>query len=179
MAETAPARAPASQVAGAPDCGRPCPEPPQLREDERFELMGLLLAAHSRLTKVLGAELEESCGLPLSWYDVLLRLYSAPDQRLTIGQLGEGVFLTSGGITRLVDRIEEAGLVERKQCPSDRRAVHVALTRAGVRRLNDATSAHLDSLDRHLMRPLTANERQVLAAALGKLSAGEHAACST
>jgi DNA-binding MarR family transcriptional regulator len=139
--------------------------------DERITLMALLVETHAKLTRVLSAELEAECGLPLTWFDVLLRLGRSPDGRLTMSTLAAQVSLTTGGITRLVDRVAEAGLVERQNCSSDRRSVHVALTEAGTRKLETATRAHLDGLERHLFEPLDGDERAALAGALGKLRA--------
>jgi DNA-binding MarR family transcriptional regulator len=137
--------------------------------DERIVLMGLLMETHAKLTRVLSAELEAECGLPLIWFDVLLRLGRSPDGRLTMSNLAAQVSLTTGGMTRLVDRITEAGLVERQNCSSDRRSVHVALTEAGMKKLEEATRIHLEGLERHLLEPLDAAERMALAGALGKL----------
>jgi MarR family transcriptional regulator, 2-MHQ and catechol-resistance regulon repressor len=137
--------------------------------DERITLMGLLLETHAKLTRVLSAELEHSCGLPLTWFDVLIRLGRSPEQRLRMSQLAAQVSLTTGGVTRLVDRIAEAGYVERQSCPSDRRSTYVALTAAGTEKLHEATTAHLEDLERHLLEPLDADERLALAATLRKL----------
>jgi DNA-binding MarR family transcriptional regulator len=137
--------------------------------DERITLMGLLLETHARLTRVLSAALEEACGIPLTWFDVLIRLGRSPERRLTMSQLAAQVSLTTGGVTRLVDRIAEAGYVERQSCPSDRRSIYVALTAAGTEKLQEATAAHLDDLERHLLEPLDADERAALAGTLRKL----------
>jgi DNA-binding MarR family transcriptional regulator len=69
----------------------------------------------------------------------------------------------------LVDRIAEAGYVERQSCPSDRRSIYVALTAAGTEKLQEATAAHLEDLERHLLEPLDADERAALAGTLRKL----------
>jgi len=131
--------------------------------------MGLLVEVHARLTRTLGAELEAACGLPLSWYDVMIRLGRSPDGFLTMTRLAGEVSLTSGGITRLVDRMVDAGYLERRSCPTDRRSVFVALTPEGDRMLTEATVEHLAGLDRHLIGPLTPGERGALASALRKL----------
>jgi len=148
----------------------------RLAEDERMVLMGLLVGAHARLTRVLGRELEETCGLPLTWYIGMVRISRAPDGRITMSELAQSLSLTSGGVTRLVDRMTDDGLVERQHCPSDRRSVYVALTPAGYQRLADATDAHLAALDRHLFGPLDAADRAALARALTKLGA-DRGAC--
>jgi len=137
--------------------------------DERITLMGLLLETHAKLTRVLSAALEAACGIPLTWFDVLIRLGRSPERRLTMSQLAAQVSLTTGGVTRLVDRIAEAGYVERLSCPSDRRSIYVALTAAGTEKLREATAAHLDDLERYLLEPLDADERAALAGTLRKL----------
>lgn len=168
--EGAGAQAP---VATAPDGdGRGAvrvPACPSVVDDERITLMGLLVESHARLTRVLGDELEAACGLPLTWYDVMIRLGRSPAGHLTMSQLAGEVSLTSGGITRLVDRMVAAGYLERSGCPTDRRSVYVALTPEGSRKLEEATAEHLRGLDRHLLAPLDEADRVSLAAALRKL----------
>jgi DNA-binding MarR family transcriptional regulator len=147
-----------------------------LADDERLVLMRLLVGAHARLNRVLGTELEEACGLPLSWYIGMIRMGRATEGRITMTQLAAELSLTSGGITRMVDRMSEAGLVERQHCPSDRRSIYVALTPAGLAKLGEATEAHLASLDLHLIAPLDGAERAELAMILRKLGT-DHTAC--
>lgn len=147
----------------------PVPACPSVVDDERITLMGLLVESHARLTRVLGDELEATCGLPLTWYDVMIRLGRSPEGHLTMSRLAGEVSLTSGGITRLVDRMVAAGYLERSGCPTDRRSVFVALTPEGSRKLEEATVRHLEGLDRHLLGPLDETDRVSLAAALRKL----------
>ena len=143
-----------------------CPGGPH---DDRITLMGLLVETHARLTRVLATELESACGLPLTWFDVLIRIGRTPEGYLTMTQLANEVSLTSGGVTRLVDRIEAAGYIERRNCPTDRRSIFVSLTPAGAELLDRAAAEHLRSLDRHLIDPLAPDERAALEAALRKL----------
>src|ERR1700733_4085005 len=111
-------------------------------EDERLQLMGLIVRSHRRLSYVLGQELEQACGIPLVWFDVLIHVGGAPEGRLTMSRLSTDVALTTGGVTRLVDRMVEAGLVARQKCPKDRRSVHVILTDEGRATLSRAIAAH-------------------------------------
>jgi DNA-binding MarR family transcriptional regulator len=163
---------PVSAPSEVPDGHNPslCAATAALVGDDRITLMALLAEAHSRLVRILHAELAESAGVPLTWYDVLVRLGRAPGGHLTMTRLAGEVSLTSGGVTRLVDRMVEAGLVERTLCPSDRRAIHVALTAAGAAKLGEATAKHLDSLQEHLIDPLTPTERAQLTSILHKLT---------
>jgi DNA-binding MarR family transcriptional regulator len=138
--------------------------------DERVQLFALLLETNARLSRSLGAELEDTCALPLAWFDVLLQLRKSPDGRLKMNQIAEAIVHSTGGTTRLIDRLEEAGLVERQLCPSDRRAIHVAITEAGNTKLNDAFEVHLVYLEEHLTARLTSPERATLTDLLTKLN---------
>jgi DNA-binding MarR family transcriptional regulator len=138
-------------------------------DDERLQLMGLVVRSHRRLSIVLGRELERACGIPLVWFDVLIHVGGAPEGRLTMSKLSTDIALTTGGVTRLVDRMVDSGLVARQNCPSDRRSVHVVLTPKGQATLQDAIAEHIEGIDRHLMAPLDATDRVALGVALSKL----------
>jgi DNA-binding MarR family transcriptional regulator len=86
-----------------------------------------------------------------------------------MSRLSSQVALTTGGMTRLVDRMVEAGLVVRQNSPSDRRTIHVVLTEAGHTALKRAVAAHVEAIDRHLIAPLNDNDRASLASTLGKV----------
>ena len=138
-------------------------------DDDRIQLMGLIVRSHRRLTDCLGRELEEAVGIPLVFFDVLIHVGAATEGWLTMSKLSSDVALTTGGVTRLVDRMADAGLVERQHCPNDRRSVHVVLTPEGRATLERAVAAHVEGIDRHLMAPLDAADRTALAVALGKV----------
>jgi DNA-binding MarR family transcriptional regulator len=139
--------------------------------DERVVLFGLLAETNARLERRLGLALEAACDTPLAWYEVLLQLHRSPEGRLKMSQVADAIVHSSGGTTRLVDRMEESGLVERQVCRSDRRAVYVAITAAGEERLSAALAVHLDYVERDLVARLDDSERATLAALLGKLNA--------
>lgn len=141
--------------------------------DERVQLFGLLLETNARLQRDLGAALEESCGLPLAWFSVLLGLRRQPAGRMRMSEIADATVHSTGGTTRLVDRIEAAGLVSRVNCPSDRRAVHVVITESGNRALDEALGHHLAHLEHHLTDRLSRGEREELTRLLVKLNGGE------
>jgi len=138
-------------------------------DDERIRLMGLLVRTHRRLTESLGRELEQSVGIPLVFFDVLIHVGAAPEGRLTMSTLSTDVALTTGGVTRLVDRMADAGLVARENCPSDRRSIYVVLTPEGRCVLERAVAQHVDSIDRHLMSHLDSDDRAAMEVALSKV----------
>ena len=122
--------------------------------DERITAFGMLLEAHAALTGVVNRELEATAGMPITWFELLIRLARSPDQRLRMSELAGQVGLSHSGLTRLVDRVIEAGLVRREACPEDRRGAFAVLTPAGDSALDAALEDHLASIDRHLVAPL-------------------------
>ena len=86
---------------------------------------------HSALVKALDAELLADHGLPLTSYEVLINLQAAPGRRRRMAELADGVLLSRSGMTRLVDRLERDGLLERDACVSDGRGTFAVLTDKG------------------------------------------------
>jgi DNA-binding MarR family transcriptional regulator len=138
--------------------------------DEKVQLFGLLLETNARLARSLGLELESTCELPLAWFDVLLQLRRAPEGRLKMNQIADAIVHSTGGTTRLIDRLEGAQFVERQNCPSDRRAIHVAITDQGNAKLDEALGVHLEYLEGNLANRLSDDERATLAVLLTKLN---------
>jgi DNA-binding MarR family transcriptional regulator len=133
-------------------------------------LFALLLDTNARLSRSLGVRLEENCALPLAWFEVLLQLRREPQGRLKMSQIADAIVHSTGGTTRLVDRLEDQGLVERQLCPTDRRAVHVAITPAGNRKLDEALLVHMTYLEEHVSSRLSCDERADLTTLLTKLN---------
>lgn len=127
------------------------------------------LRAHAQLTRTLENELVAAHDLPLPSYEVLLHLAEAPSRRLRMTELADRVLLSRSGLTRLVDRLERDGLVERASCPNDARGTHAVLTDAGLARLREAAPTHLQGVGRHVMERLTAAEVGELKALMDKL----------
>ena len=145
---------------------------PSVAKDERIMLVGLLAETAARLQRTLGGWLESECGLPLAWYEVLVRIVRSPEGRLTMSEVADKTVYTSGGTTRLVDRIEEAGLLQRAKCPSDRRTVYVEITEAGAAALAAATVVHLSHIDAEVMVHLDDAEHTTLIDLLTRINEG-------
>lgn len=144
--------------------------------DPRITTLGRLIEAHALLTHRLDRELVEACDLPLLWYGVLLLIGRSEKGLRPMHELIEATAFTSGGVTRLVDRMEQAGYVERRPCPSDRRVTWVGLTIEGRTMLTRATAVHLRGIQEHLIDRLEPGEVGQLDAILDKLRApGERA----
>ena len=139
-----------------------------------------LLRVHAALIKELDAELEREHGLALSSYEVLLHLEAAPGRRLRMSELADSVLLSRSGLTRLVDRLEREGLIERATCPSDARGSFAVLTAEGRAMLRRAAPTHLSGVrDRFLsqfsdgeLRQLGAFWERVLPGLVGGADAG-------
>lgn len=129
------------------------------------------LEAHAHVTDTLDTELEEAQGLPLTWYDVLVQLSEAPGRALRMQELAGRVLLSKSNCTRLVDRMEAAGLVAREHCASDRRGTFAVLTEGGWERLQRAAPVHLRGIQAHFVRYLSEAEARTLALVLERITA--------
>lgn len=89
------------------------------------------LSASNRLMEVMDQNLSDAGLLPLSWYDVLVTLEYAEGHHLRMSELADRVLLSRSGLTRLIDKLEQKGYVERQSCPMDRRGTHAVLTDSG------------------------------------------------
>jgi len=122
-----------------------------------------LLRVHSALVKALDAELLAGHDLPLTSYEVLINLQAAPDRRRRMAELAEGVLLSRSGMTRLVDRLEREGLLERDACVSDGRGTFAVLTDKGEALLSQARRTHLDGVRDSFLRHFSEGELEHLA----------------
>jgi DNA-binding MarR family transcriptional regulator len=122
-----------------------------------------MLRVHATLAKELDAELEAGHQLPLSSYDVLTTLADQPGDRMRMCDLAEAVVLSRSGLTRLVDRLQREGLIERAQCTSDARGAYAVLTRTGEARLREAQALHRDGVRRRFLRHFSEDELRQMA----------------
>jgi len=128
----------------------------------QMEAFGELMRAQDALSRLLDRELVDERGLSLSEYVVLLTLRYAPDGRLPVGALCPAVHLTRSGVTRLIDRMEAAGTVERSAAPGDRRTVRAAITEHGREELRKAWPVHRRGIEQHFGANLTLAEAEML-----------------
>lgn len=139
----------------------------------RLAVWRQFLEAHARVVGALETELAEARGLPLAWYDVLVALHEAPSGRLRMQDLAPRVLFSRSGLTRLVDRMVDAGYLTRERCPDDGRGTFAVLAPAGARCLRDASGVHLRGVRDHFARHLDADDVAALDLALGKILAAE------
>ena len=128
-----------------------------------------LVRAHAAVTRQLSAQLSADHGLNLSAYEALLRLVRAPESRLRRVDLANGLLLTAGGVTRLLDGLERDGFVAREECSSDRRVSYAVLTEAGRAKLREASKSHTRQIRDLLGDPYDEDELAQLVALLDRL----------
>jgi len=122
-----------------------------------------LLRAHSCLAKRLDAELEAAHRLPMSSYEVLSHLEDQTGGRMRMCELAEQAQLSRSGLTRLVDRLEREGLLERCSCDHDARGAYACLTEIGRERVEEARVTHLAVVREHFLSRFSESELSVLA----------------
>jgi len=138
--------------------------------DELIVSFGRLLGVAGRLGHILGRAIEEEFGISHLMYEVLLILGRAGEPGLSMGAIGREQVLTTGGVTRLVDRMAAAGLVERADDPGDRRGRLVRLTPLGEDIVVRASRVHLANIERYFLAPLPVEHRAQFLADLRILS---------
>ena len=132
-----------------------------------------LLRAHAATTRLVSASLQAEHGLSINDYEALALLAQADDRRLKRVDLARRLALTPSGVTRLLEGLEDAGLVARAACATDLRVTYAELTDAGVERLESASCGHVRSIRALLEAHLSAAELDELVELLGKLPGAE------
>jgi DNA-binding MarR family transcriptional regulator len=138
-------------------------EPIQELSPEELGAWRGLLRVHSALVKALDAELLAAHSLPLTSYEVLINLQAAPGRRRRMAELADGVLLSRSGMTRLVDRLERDGLLERDPCTDDGRGTFAVLTDKGEALLSEARRTHLNGVRDRFLRHFEPDELRELA----------------
>ena len=127
------------------------------------------ITAHALLIDAIDRELAQAGRVSLQWYDVLIELYEAPDRRLRMSELARKVVLTKSTVSRLVDRLEKEGLLERQNAPTDGRGAYAVLTEKGVQALREAWSVYASGIRTYFAQHLTADEASALSAVMQKM----------
>jgi DNA-binding MarR family transcriptional regulator len=128
-----------------------------------------VVTSHAAVTERVQRALSAADLPPLSWFEVLWAVKLSPTGRPRMSELAERLTLSRGGITKLVDRLEEAGYLERVACTEDRRSLQAELTPTGERMLEEMRTAYAGEVERHLST-LSAKEAELIAAALEKVT---------
>ncbi len=142
----------------------------RIRTTTTTEAWKSLLFAHSKVNRRLEDDLRKRVGMNLGWYEVLLQLAMAPDQRLRMSEIADGMILSRSAATRLVDRLERHGLVERAVCDADRRGMEVSLTDIGRSRFVEAGRLHLRGIQEYFGNHCSPEELATLTTVLTRVA---------
>jgi DNA-binding MarR family transcriptional regulator len=147
----------------------PPPDLPPLvaEEDAVIRALGRVMIV---LPRAVEADMMREQRLPLSEYVTLMHLSEAPERRMRMSELATTCDMSLSGMTRVVNRLEGQGLVERLRCDEDARGYHAVLTEAGLARLEQAWPSHLASVRRHVFDHLDGIDLTELARALRSIA---------
>jgi len=136
---------------------------------ERLRAWRLFFESALALLDLLDTELEHEAGIPMRWYDVLVQLEETPEG-IPMNELADRILYSKSGFTRVIDRMEEAGLVRRLRPQNDRRTILIVLTDKGTQTMEHARRYHRDGIERHFSQHLTQADIKALTRALEKVS---------
>ena len=134
-----------------------------------------VLLAQSRVVRAIERDLDAAGAISLGWYDVLLELNAAAGRQLRMQQLAARAVLSRTRVSRLVTELADAGYVERREDPTDRRAWLATLTAEGRAVLKATAPRYLAGIEQHFNRHLTEADRDAVATALQKVVDAHHA----
>jgi DNA-binding MarR family transcriptional regulator len=143
---------------------------PRWLSAEQLHAWRSFLRAYATVLQHLTDDMQVRSDMPLTWYDVLVHLSEAPDGTLCMTELAESVFISRSGLTRLVDRMESDGLVDRSPDPDDRRRMMASLTEKGFRRLTEAAPGHVEALRAVMIDRLDDHDIRSLASVMDKIN---------
>lgn len=148
---------------------------PKTDDDEIVTWWGLVIEGYLATQELLMSEIGERFDLPPASFDILLRLVRSPDGQMTMTKLANEAALSSGGFTKVADRLTKAGLIRREPCETDRRVTYATLTDHGRDIAEKAKHACADFLREHVLGPLGETESANLARAMRTLRAANAA----
>jgi DNA-binding MarR family transcriptional regulator len=140
--------------------------------DDALSTINAVLNTNRVITEAMEKRLRAEAGLSLAQYEVLYRLNDAPDARLRMVDITRQLRVSKSGVTQLVDRLEENGLVIRESCPTDRRLTYAKLTELGTQALRRGEPACIPVVQEHFARHLSKQDMECVRSALAKVLEG-------
>ena len=141
-----------------------------MTKEAQLQAWRAMLVAVGSVRDVLEREVERKGGLQLTWYEVLVTLTNAPDQRLRMQDLARETFLSKSGLSQAISHMEAAGLVRRESCASDRRGTFARLTAEGEAAFKKVHAVHQAAIEDTFTRHLDSGEAEAIRAALAKIA---------
>jgi DNA-binding MarR family transcriptional regulator len=137
-------------------------------DDGAIHAYGVLVEAVTRLNRSFDRRLRAECGITISWFEALLRI-GRSGGAMTMSTLAAQLALTNGGVTRMIDKMAEAGLVRREACATDRRVSYATLTPEGVAKWTEASLLHLDDLRTEFVGRMTPEEIETVVEVMDRI----------
>jgi DNA-binding MarR family transcriptional regulator len=129
----------------------------------------LFITANVKLLDRIGEKFSQA-GLPsMDWYDVLLTLKEAPENRLRLSELAEKALLSRSNLTHLVDRLEKAGMLDRERCSNDRRGTYAVLAEAGLAMQQKMWTVYAEGISEYFGSQLDDEELKVMQRVLERM----------
>jgi len=138
-------------------------------DPQQLKAWRLFLTAHAKLINKIDAQLQAANQIALHWYDVLIELYEAPQHRLRMSELAERVVLSRSGLTRLVDRLEKQGFIERQLDPDDRRSFYAHITEEGIEAVRAAWPVYAQGIQAYFGHYLSKGDSTVFIKVLNNI----------
>ncbi len=147
---------------------------PRVREPH-LSAWKAVLNAHASVVARVEEALAEADLPPLTWYDVLWAVRRAPGRRVRMAELADSLTLSRGGLTKLADRLEDAGLLRREPAEDDGRGFYAVLTEGGEEMLRRMWPVYARVLRETFVGAITADEAAVIADGLDRAKAAAYA----
>lgn len=139
-----------------------------LCDDSAIHAYGVLVEALTRLNRGFDRRLRAECGITIAWFEALLRI-GRHGGSMTMSELASQLSLTNGGVTRMVDKMAEAGYLRREPCASDRRVSYAVLTAAGVAKWTEASELHVEDLRREFTGQMNPEELETVVTVMDRI----------
>ena len=140
-----------------------------LSDDEK-RAWHAFVAASALVDRRLDLQLKESVGISHQQYGILVQLSGTCDHEMRMTELAEALLNSKSGLTYQISQLEKAGLVRRRSCTSDVRAVYAVLTEAGQKLLDQAAPGHVALVRELIIDVLTEEQREAIADGLGEVT---------
>ncbi|MEX2423902.1 MAG: MarR family transcriptional regulator [Acidimicrobiia bacterium] len=136
--------------------------------DSAIHAYGVLVEALTRLNRSFDRRLRAECGITIAWFEALLRI-GRHGGSMTMSELANQLALTNGGVTRMVDKMAEAGFLRRESCASDRRVSYAVLTPAGIDKWTEASELHVEDLRREFTGRMSPEELETVITVMDRI----------
>jgi DNA-binding MarR family transcriptional regulator len=137
--------------------------------DKHLEAWRAVVSSHAAVNDRVQKAFAAADLPPVSWFELMRAVESSPDGPPRMSELAEWLTLSRGGITKLVDRLQDAGYLERVSCSEDRRILQAELTPAGKRMLEEMRLVYRTEVNRHLAS-LSDEEAELLTSVLARVT---------